>query len=84
RDRSKPGQCPPQSSGRRSCISSCKSDSNCPNNEKCCKTCYSCFECFVLYIEVVYCLYAQTKADYLCLRCEAGSMSQIEEHSTVC
>uniref|UniRef100_A0A673MTE1 WAP domain-containing protein n=1 Tax=Sinocyclocheilus rhinocerous TaxID=307959 RepID=A0A673MTE1_9TELE len=33
---SKPGQCPPQSSGRRSCISSCKSDSNCPNNEKCC------------------------------------------------
>uniref|UniRef100_A0A673GY65 WAP four-disulfide core domain 2 n=1 Tax=Sinocyclocheilus rhinocerous TaxID=307959 RepID=A0A673GY65_9TELE len=32
----KPGRCPPQSSGRRLCTSSCKSDSNCPNNEKCC------------------------------------------------
>uniref|UniRef100_A0A673LGB5 WAP domain-containing protein n=1 Tax=Sinocyclocheilus rhinocerous TaxID=307959 RepID=A0A673LGB5_9TELE len=32
----KPGKCPPRSSGNRSCTSSCKSDSNCPNNEKCC------------------------------------------------
>uniref|UniRef100_A0A671T8F3 WAP domain-containing protein n=1 Tax=Sinocyclocheilus anshuiensis TaxID=1608454 RepID=A0A671T8F3_9TELE len=36
RPAAKPGRCPPQSSGRRSCTSSCKSDSNCPNNEKCC------------------------------------------------
>uniref|UniRef100_A0A8C2KAH8 WAP domain-containing protein n=1 Tax=Cyprinus carpio TaxID=7962 RepID=A0A8C2KAH8_CYPCA len=32
----KPGECPPQSSGMKSCTTSCKSDSNCPNNEKCC------------------------------------------------
>uniref|UniRef100_A0A671SH17 WAP domain-containing protein n=1 Tax=Sinocyclocheilus anshuiensis TaxID=1608454 RepID=A0A671SH17_9TELE len=32
----KPGECPPQSSGRRSCTRSCRSDSNCPNNKKCC------------------------------------------------
>ncbi|XP_016379716.1 WAP four-disulfide core domain protein 18-like, partial [Sinocyclocheilus rhinocerous] len=32
----KPGKCPPQSLGRRSCTRSCESDSNCPNNEKCC------------------------------------------------
>uniref|UniRef100_A0A8C2HE62 WAP domain-containing protein n=1 Tax=Cyprinus carpio TaxID=7962 RepID=A0A8C2HE62_CYPCA len=32
----KPGKCPPRSSGNRSCTSSCKNDSNCPNNEKCC------------------------------------------------
>uniref|UniRef100_A0A673HYI3 WAP four-disulfide core domain 2 n=1 Tax=Sinocyclocheilus rhinocerous TaxID=307959 RepID=A0A673HYI3_9TELE len=31
----KPGECPPQSSGR-SCTRSCRSDSNCPNNKKCC------------------------------------------------
>ncbi|KTG34304.1 hypothetical protein cypCar_00035302 [Cyprinus carpio] len=31
-----PGKCPPRSSGNRSCTSSCKNDSNCPNNEKCC------------------------------------------------
>uniref|UniRef100_A0A671SJ11 WAP domain-containing protein n=1 Tax=Sinocyclocheilus anshuiensis TaxID=1608454 RepID=A0A671SJ11_9TELE len=35
-DHSKPGECPPQSSGRRSCTRSCRSDSNCPNNKKCC------------------------------------------------
>uniref|UniRef100_A0A671NRG8 WAP domain-containing protein n=1 Tax=Sinocyclocheilus anshuiensis TaxID=1608454 RepID=A0A671NRG8_9TELE len=33
---SKPGECPPQAIGRRSCTRSCVSDSNCPNNEKCC------------------------------------------------
>uniref|UniRef100_A0A8C1S1T2 WAP domain-containing protein n=1 Tax=Cyprinus carpio TaxID=7962 RepID=A0A8C1S1T2_CYPCA len=62
----KPGKCPPRSSGNRSCTSSCKNDSNCPNNEKCCsngcglyctapytgKTCCSCIKCFVLYINV--------------------------------
>uniref|UniRef100_A0A9J7XMS5 WAP domain-containing protein n=1 Tax=Cyprinus carpio carpio TaxID=630221 RepID=A0A9J7XMS5_CYPCA len=32
----KPGKCPPRSSGNGSCTSSCKNDSNCPNNEKCC------------------------------------------------
>uniref|UniRef100_A0A671QN88 WAP domain-containing protein n=1 Tax=Sinocyclocheilus anshuiensis TaxID=1608454 RepID=A0A671QN88_9TELE len=31
-----PGECPPQSSGIKSCTTSCNSDSNCPNNEKCC------------------------------------------------
>uniref|UniRef100_A0A671MLW8 WAP domain-containing protein n=1 Tax=Sinocyclocheilus anshuiensis TaxID=1608454 RepID=A0A671MLW8_9TELE len=31
----KPGECPPQSSGRL-CTRSCRSDSNCPNNKKCC------------------------------------------------
>uniref|UniRef100_A0A672L7G9 WAP domain-containing protein n=1 Tax=Sinocyclocheilus grahami TaxID=75366 RepID=A0A672L7G9_SINGR len=31
-----PGECPPQSSGRRSCTRSCRSASNCPNNKKCC------------------------------------------------
>uniref|UniRef100_A0A8C1S5Y9 WAP domain-containing protein n=1 Tax=Cyprinus carpio TaxID=7962 RepID=A0A8C1S5Y9_CYPCA len=31
----KPGECPPQTSGS-SCTVSCNSDSNCPNNEKCC------------------------------------------------
>ncbi|KTG05688.1 hypothetical protein cypCar_00020666, partial [Cyprinus carpio] len=30
-----PGECPPQTSGS-SCTVSCNSDSNCPNNEKCC------------------------------------------------
>ncbi len=32
----KPGECPPQTSGRKSCTSSCKSDSDCTKNEKCC------------------------------------------------
>uniref|UniRef100_A0A8C1WAC8 WAP domain-containing protein n=1 Tax=Cyprinus carpio TaxID=7962 RepID=A0A8C1WAC8_CYPCA len=32
----KPGECPPQTSGRRLCTTSCNSDSNCPTNEKCC------------------------------------------------
>uniref|UniRef100_A0A672MAA6 WAP domain-containing protein n=1 Tax=Sinocyclocheilus grahami TaxID=75366 RepID=A0A672MAA6_SINGR len=32
----KPGECPAQSSGIKSCTTSCNSDSNCPNNEKCC------------------------------------------------
>uniref|UniRef100_A0A671KF19 WAP domain-containing protein n=1 Tax=Sinocyclocheilus anshuiensis TaxID=1608454 RepID=A0A671KF19_9TELE len=32
----KPGKCPPRSSRNRLCTSSCRSDSNCPNNEKCC------------------------------------------------
>uniref|UniRef100_A0A672MD60 WAP domain-containing protein n=1 Tax=Sinocyclocheilus grahami TaxID=75366 RepID=A0A672MD60_SINGR len=31
-----PGECPPQSSGIKSCTTSCNCDSNCPNNEKCC------------------------------------------------
>uniref|UniRef100_A0A8C2DVS3 WAP domain-containing protein n=1 Tax=Cyprinus carpio TaxID=7962 RepID=A0A8C2DVS3_CYPCA len=31
-----PGECPPQTSGRRLCTTSCNSDSNCPTNEKCC------------------------------------------------
>uniref|UniRef100_A0A673GGQ2 WAP domain-containing protein n=1 Tax=Sinocyclocheilus rhinocerous TaxID=307959 RepID=A0A673GGQ2_9TELE len=31
----KPGLCPPPTSGR-SCTTSCNSDSDCPNNEKCC------------------------------------------------
>uniref|UniRef100_A0A8C1Y952 WAP domain-containing protein n=1 Tax=Cyprinus carpio TaxID=7962 RepID=A0A8C1Y952_CYPCA len=33
----KPGRCPPQSSGSKLCTSSCKNDSNCPKNEKCCR-----------------------------------------------
>uniref|UniRef100_A0A8C1BN24 WAP domain-containing protein n=1 Tax=Cyprinus carpio carpio TaxID=630221 RepID=A0A8C1BN24_CYPCA len=32
---SKPGECPPQTSGTL-CTTSCNSDSNCPDNEKCC------------------------------------------------
>uniref|UniRef100_A0A672MF30 WAP domain-containing protein n=1 Tax=Sinocyclocheilus grahami TaxID=75366 RepID=A0A672MF30_SINGR len=35
-DPTKPGECPPQSFGIKSCNTSCNSDSNCPNNKKCC------------------------------------------------
>uniref|UniRef100_A0A8C1LMN8 WAP domain-containing protein n=1 Tax=Cyprinus carpio TaxID=7962 RepID=A0A8C1LMN8_CYPCA len=37
RTTAKPGRCPPQSSGSKLCTSSCKNDSNCPKNEKCCR-----------------------------------------------